>query len=208
MGIVLPQRKTANCHNEKSPTATIEVLKLTKHSLYLLDFKVFALSLNEVDKRGEDGQFMLTGSAVPANREEIFHSGTGRFAWFKLRTMSLWESEDSTGEVSLAKIFATDKESYFVEGINHIDLTRLAFLTCRGGWPKAINKRSEKASLMQAIEYYEAVTRFDVSRVDGVKRDGELAQRIMRSYARNQGSQDFKLIGKQDRYDKDESSFL
>lgn len=144
---------------------------------------------NEVDKRGEDGQFMLTGSAVPANREEIFHSGTGRFAWLKLRTMSLWESEDSTGEVSLAKLFATDKESYFVEGINHIDLTRLAFLTCRGGWPKAINKKSEKASLMQATEYYEAVTRFDVSRVDGVKRDGELAQRIMRSYARNQGSQ-------------------
>lgn len=144
---------------------------------------------NEVDKRGDDGQFMLTGSAVPANRDEIFHSGTGRFAWLKLRTMSLWESEDSTGEVSLAKLFATDKESYFVEGINQIDLERLAFLTCRGGWPKAINKKSEHASLLQAIEYYEAVTRFDVSRVDGVRRDSELAQRIMRSYARNQGSQ-------------------
>lgn len=144
---------------------------------------------NEVDKRGDDGQFMLTGSAVPANRDEIFHSGTGRFAWLKLRTMSLWESEDSTGEVSLAKLFATDKESYFVEGINQIDLERLAFLTCRGGWPKAINKKSEHASLQQAIEYYEAVTRFDVSRVDGVRRDSELAQRIMRSYARNQGSQ-------------------
>lgn len=144
---------------------------------------------NEVDKRGDDGQFMLTGSAVPANRDEIFHSGTGRFAWLKLRTMSFWESEDSTGEVSLAKLFATDKESYFVEGINQIDLERLAFLVCRGGWPKAINKKSEHASLQQAIEYYEAVTRFDVSRVDGVKRDCELVQRIMRSYARNQGSQ-------------------
>lgn len=144
---------------------------------------------NEVDKRGEDGQFMLTGSAVPANRDEIFHSGTGRFAWLKLRTMSLWESEDSTGEVSLAKLFNQDKENYFVEGVNHISLERLAFLTCRGGWPKAINKKSENASLMQAVEYYEAVTRFDVSRVDGVKRDSELVRRIMRSYARNQGSQ-------------------
>ncbi len=144
---------------------------------------------NEVDMRDEDGQFILTGSAVPPSYDEIFHTGTGRFAWLRLRTMSLWESGDSTGEVSLGKLFATDKEEYFVEGINPIDLERLAYLTCRGGWPKALNKRTEKAALQQAIEYFEAVTKFDVSRVDGISRDSELARRIMRSYARNQGSQ-------------------
>ena len=144
---------------------------------------------NEVDKRDEDGQFILTGSAVPPSYDEIFHTGTGRFAWLKLRTMSLWESGDSTGEVSLAKLFATDKEEYFVEGINNIDIERLAYLTCRGGWPKSLNKKTEKAALQQAIEYFEAVTKFDISRVDGTQRDSELARRLMRSYARNQGSQ-------------------
>lgn len=144
---------------------------------------------NEVDKRDEDGQFILTGSAVPPSYDEIFHTGTGRFAWLKLRTMSLWESGDSTGEVSLAKLFATGEEGYFVEGINQIELKHLAYLTCRGGWPKALNKKTEKAALQQAIEYYEAVTKFDISRVDGINRDSELTRRIMRSYARNQGSQ-------------------
>ena len=103
--------------------------------------------------------------------------------------MSLWESGDSTGEVSLARLFANDAEDYFVEGINQIDLERLAYLTCRGGWPKALNKKTEKAALQQAIEYFEAVTSFDISRVDDANRDSELARRIMRSYARNQGSQ-------------------
>lgn len=144
---------------------------------------------NEVDQRDEDGQFILTGSAVPPNFDEIFHTGTGRFAWLKLRTMSLWESGDSTGEVSLARLFANDAEDYFVEGINQIDLERLAYLTCRGGWPKALNKKTEKAALQQAIEYFEAVTNFDISRVDDANHDSELARRIMRSYARNQGSQ-------------------
>ena len=125
----------------------------------------------------------------PPNFDEIFHTGTGRFAWLKLRTMSLWESGDSTGEVSLARLFANDAEDYFVEGINQIDLERLAYLTCRGGWPKALNKKTEKAALQQAIEYFEAVTNFDISRVDDANRDSELARRIMRSYARNQGSQ-------------------
>ena len=144
---------------------------------------------NEVDKREEDGQFILTGSSVPPSYDNIFHTGTGRFAWLKLRTMSLWESGDSTGEVSLAKLFATDKEEYFVEGINNIDIERLAYLTCRGGWPKSLNKRTKKAALQQAIEYFEAVTNFDISRIDGTKRDSELTRRLMRSYARNQGSQ-------------------
>lgn len=141
---------------------------------------------NEVDKRGEDGQFMLTGSAVPPKTEEIFHSGTGRMAWLRLRTMSLWESGDSTGNVSLKSLFESADS---VDGESRIDLDRLAFLVCRGGWPKATLKKSEKAALMQAKEYYEAVVRYDISRVDDVERDSELTKRLMRSYARNQGSQ-------------------
>lgn len=141
---------------------------------------------NEVDRRGEDGQFILTGSAVPPQTDEIFHTGTGRFAWLKLRTMSLWESGESTGDVSLASLFKNDED---IEGTSTLNLDTLAFLTCRGGWPSAILKKSPKASLMQAKEYYEAVTRYDISRVDNVERNPELAKRFMRSYARNQGSQ-------------------
>ncbi|NLI36036.1 MAG: ATP-binding protein [Bacteroidales bacterium] len=141
---------------------------------------------NEVDKRDEDGQFMLTGSAVPPKTDEIFHSGTGRMSWLRLRTMSLWESGDSTGDVSLGNLF---KDATNVDSESHIDIDRLAFLTCRGGWPKATLKKSAKAALMQAKEYYEAVVRYDISRVDDVERDPELAKRLMRSYARNQGSQ-------------------
>ena len=145
---------------------------------------------NEVDRRDEDGQFMLTGSAVPPKPkdedEQIFHSGAGRIAYLKLRTMSLWESGDSTGEVSLESLFKSTEK---VEGTSHIDLDRLAYLICRGGWPKAVLKKNEKAALAQAIEYYEAVVRSDISRVDEVERDPELTMRLMRSYARHQGAQ-------------------
>ena len=141
---------------------------------------------NEVDKRDEDGQFMLTGSAVPPDDSDIYHSGTGRMGWLRLRTMSLWESGDSTGEVSLSELF---ENADTVDGESKLDLDRLAFVTCRGGWPKATTKKNERAALMQAREYFTAVTKSDISRADGVQRDEELAKRLMRSYARNQGSQ-------------------
>lgn len=141
---------------------------------------------NEVDKRDEDGQFMLTGSAVPPRQDEIFHSGTGRMAWLKLRTMSLWESGDSTGDVSLGALF---RNADTIDGSSTIDIDQLAYLTCRGGWPKATLKKNKKAALTQAKEYFEAVYRYDISRIDDVERDPELAKRILRSYARNQGSQ-------------------
>lgn len=140
----------------------------------------------EVDHRGEDGQFMLTGSAVPASTSEIFHSGTGRFGWIKMRTMSLWESGDSSGDVSLAQLFANAAE---VDGASQTDIRRMAYLTCRGGWPKAALKSNAKAALAEAREYVEAVCRSDISRVDGVQRNAELAHRLMRSYARHQGAQ-------------------
>lgn len=141
---------------------------------------------NEVDKRDEDGQFMLTGSAVPPDDSDIYHSGTGRMGWLRLRTMSLWESGDSTGEVSLSELF---ENADTVDGESKLDLDRLAFVTCRGGWPKAATKKNERAALMQAREYFTAVTKSDISRADGVQRNEELAKRLMRSYARNQGSQ-------------------
>lgn len=152
---------------------------------------------NEVDKRNEDGQFMLTGSAVPPKpkkdengniieEENIHHTGTGRISRLRLRTMSLWESEDSTGDVSLEELFINLDT---VDGVSDIDLDRLAYLTCRGGWPKAVLKKSEKAALAQAFDYYDSVVSNDIKRVDDIDRDEELTKRIMRSYARNQGTQ-------------------
>ncbi len=141
---------------------------------------------HEVDRRQADGQFILTGSAVPHDKSKIFHTGTGRFGWLKLRTMSLWESGDSTGDVSLKQLFSNPA---VIDGESKIDSNRLAFLTCRGGWPKSLNKKTEKAALLQARTYLDAIVHTDISRVDNVLRDADLARRLMRSYARNQGSQ-------------------
>lgn len=141
---------------------------------------------NTVDLRNRDGQFILTGSAVPPDTKEIFHSGTGRMSWLRLRTMSLWESGESSGDVSLEKLF---KHSSTIDGSSSIDLDSLSFLTCRGGWPKATLKKQKKSALLQAEEYFEAVVRSDISRVDNVERNPEIARRLMRSLARNQGSQ-------------------
>ncbi|MCD8325849.1 MAG: DUF4143 domain-containing protein [Lachnospiraceae bacterium] len=139
----------------------------------------------EVDHRGELGQFILTGSAVPADTREITHSGTGRFTWLTMRPMSLFESGDSTGEVSLKDLFdgMTD-----VDGGSEMDIDRLAFLVCRGGWPQALDMRDEIA-LDQAMDYYDAVVRSDINRADNVQKNPERVRRLMRSYARNQGSQ-------------------
>lgn len=140
----------------------------------------------EIDHRREDGQFILTGSAVPADRTGIRHTGTGRYGWLTMRPMSLWESGDSTGEISLSDLFL---RSGRVEAQNKLNLQTLAYVICRGGWPKSLQKKSEKAALMYAREYYKAITDIDISRVDNVERSAERARRIMRSYARHQGTQ-------------------
>ena len=156
----------------------------------------------EVDHRGELGQFILTGSAVPADTNEITHSGTGRFTWLTMRPMSLYESGDSTGEVSLKALF--DGLSN-IEGSSNIDIERLAFLVCRGGWPQAVDMRDEIA-LDQAIDYYDAVVHSDINRADNVKKNPERVKRLMRSYARNQGSQVPNTVIAQDVYLGDEAS--
>ncbi|MBQ7166136.1 MAG: ATP-binding protein [Treponema sp.] len=139
----------------------------------------------EVDQRGLMGQFILTGSAVPPDTKDITHSGTGRFSWLMMRTMSLFESGDSTGEVSLKNLFEGNKD---VDGENPNDIEKLAFLICRGGWPGAIDL-DEKAALRQAFDYFDGVVKSDVTRADGIPKNEERVKRIMRSFARNQGSQ-------------------
>lgn len=138
----------------------------------------------EVDHRRELGQFLLTGSAVPVDTKEITHSGTGRFTWLTMRPMSLYESGDSTGDVSLKDLF----ENNTVDGESDMTIDRLAFLACRGGWPQAIDMRDDIA-LDQARDYYDAVVRSDINRADNIQKNAEKVRRLMRSYARNQGSQ-------------------
>lgn len=139
----------------------------------------------EVDQRDNFGQFILTGSAVPPDTSEIFHSGTGRISRMLMRPMSLLESGESTGNVSLASLF---NENYDVSASVESDIEELAFLICRGGWPKAVGK-SVKVALQQAMDYYDAVVNSDISRVDGKERNPERAKLLMRSYSRNIGSQ-------------------
>ena len=139
----------------------------------------------EVDHRNDLGQFILTGSSVPASSEHIHHTGTGRFSWLLMRPMSLYESLESTGDVSLSELFNSPDQ---ISGENHLDINKLAFVVCRGGWPRATDLKDEIA-LDQAFDYYDAVVHSDISKVDGVTRNPERVKRLMRSYARNQGSQ-------------------
>ncbi len=143
----------------------------------------------EVDHRHKRGQFILTGSAVPTekNSNKIFHTGTGRFAIIDMLPMTLFESGDSSGEVSLAELFNTPEK---IRGINRHNIEDIAYLTCRGGWPYAIaSDMSRKAALSQATDYLDLVVEEDISRVDGTERNVERARVIMRSYARYQGTQ-------------------
>lgn len=139
----------------------------------------------EVDHRKELGQFILTGSAVPPDTQEITHSGTGRFSWLTMRPMSVYESGESTGEVSLRELFNSPET---IDGESNIDIEKLAFMVCRGGWPQSVDMKYNVA-LQQAFDYYDAVVNWDINRADGVQKNKERVKRLMRSYARNQGSQ-------------------
>lgn len=138
----------------------------------------------EVDQRNEVGQFILTGSSVPPKSDEIYHSGTGRFAKLLMRPMSLFESGESSGSVKLQDLF---QHSDSIKGESKIDIAELAYLICRGGWPGALGLSREDA-LGQAFDYYDLVCDSDVSRVDDVARNAQRVRLLMRSYARHQGS--------------------
>ena len=142
----------------------------------------------DVDHSDIDGKYILTGSAVPLDEEskkKIRHSGTGRFAWIRMRTMALFESLESSGSVSFADLLAGKR---VLGDAKPYTLEEMAYLTCRGGWPRATGK-SGKAALRQAFDYVDAIVNTDISRVDEVLRDPDLALRIMKSLARLQGTQ-------------------
>lgn len=145
----------------------------------------------EVDHRKCIGQFILTGSAVPSSEEglrgKVFHTGTGRFAIIDMLPMSLYESEESSGEVSLGEMF--DSPS-IIRGVNKHTLADIAYFICRGGWPFAVTSDlTRKAALSQAYDYVDIVIEEDISRVDKTMRNPARARQIMKSYARFQGTQ-------------------
>jgi len=137
---------------------------------------------NQVDERRTPGQFILTGSATPNEKDsKNLHSGAGRFAFINMKTMSLYESNDSNGKISLSDLF---NKKFDIDGIkSDITYEKMAYLIARGGWPEAIDL-NEKASLKLPFNYIEAVVNSDISRIDGVSRNPDLARFILRSYAR------------------------
>lgn len=140
----------------------------------------------EVDRReGAPGQFILTESAVPADRSGILHTGTGRFGWLRMRPMTLFESKESNGAVSLSALFDGALD---VASTSSLTLEEVAFAACRGGWPTAIGQTGAMA-LAHAADYLDAIVSEDISRADGVRRSQETARKLLRSYARAQGSQ-------------------
>lgn len=139
----------------------------------------------ECDHRGKFGQFILTGSTVPPERGAIKHTGTGRIGRIRMRPMSLVESGDSTGSVSLRSLLE-GAELPMVAGA--ADIGRIAFLTARGGWPRAI-RQDDDVALQQAYNYVDAIAETEVSEVDKTQRSPERARLIMRSYARFTASQ-------------------
>ena len=138
----------------------------------------------EVDMRNAPGQFILTGSAVPMLKSTA-HTGTGRIWRMTMRPMSLYESGDSTGEVSLEALFL-GKFNDVVK--NKLDFDDISYLICRGGWPMAMQQTKEDA-LMNAYAYYDGVVNSDLSRADGVLRNPQNVDLLLRSYARMIGSQ-------------------
>jgi predicted AAA+ superfamily ATPase len=133
-----------------------------------------------VDRRGEPGQFILTGSAVPTDNA-VRHTGTGRISRVLMRPMSLFESLESTGDVSLKALFDGNTDG---EGMSFLTVEQLAFITTRGGWPASIGEKASVA-LRHAYNYADAVINLDVSRVDGVEKNPARVRALMRSLARN-----------------------
>lgn len=138
----------------------------------------------DVDHTRKMGSYILTGSTIPVDMSEVMHSGTGRFGWLKMRTMSLWESNDSNGSVSLKDLF-DNKE---ISGQTDKTIEDLAFVACRGGWPAAVDLPKDIA-LEQAFDYLDAIVNRDIGLSDGKLRDNARVRRLMRSLARHQGAQ-------------------
>lgn len=132
-----------------------------------------------VDKRGLMGQFILTGSATPSDNLTA-HSGTGRIARMVMRPMSLYESNESNGKISLRNLFDGETD---IGAKSTLTIEQIANAICRGGWPAAVISR--KQSPQMAINYVDAVINLDIQRVDGVKKDPERVRLLLQSLARN-----------------------
>lgn len=137
-----------------------------------------------VDREREIGLYILTGSATP--KEKPRHSGAGRMSFLDMRTMSLYESRESTGEVSLLALFDAPED---IEGVSNSDVETIAFQVSRGGWPSAVTMTDQSAAMETAHNYLTAVAEEDISNVDGVSRNPDHARLVMRSFARCVGSQ-------------------
>lgn len=138
----------------------------------------------EVDKRDAFAQFILTGSSVPIDSSKIFHSGTGRIARLLMRPMSLYESLDSNGSVSLNDIFNNQE----IDGKNYLEINDIAYLICRGGWPKAIGA-PKNIAIRQSYDYYDAIVNTDISKVDNINKNSYRVSKLMRSLARATATQ-------------------
>lgn len=138
-----------------------------------------------VDKRRARGHFILTGSVIPPETSDM-HTGTGRISRMTMRTMSLFESKESTGRISLADLF-DGKKDMFDE--NKLSIEQIAFILTRGGWPEAINEKKENYALQMVYNYLDAVANQDMSRIDGVERNPDRVYALLRSISRNISTQ-------------------
>lgn len=136
-----------------------------------------------VDERRNKGQFILTGSTV-IDDDEIMHTGTGRISRMAMYPMSLFESLESNGTVSLRRLF--DESDYDIDGESSpLSIEQLIFAACRGGWPASLDEMSRDAKLLISKDYVDVICNDDISRVDKTRRNPALARLILRSYARN-----------------------
>ena len=136
-----------------------------------------------VDQRQEEGLFILTGSTSVDNNH-IMHSGTGRISRMKMYPMSLFESKESNGAISLKKLF--DDPYMDIDGtISELTVEKLIFSACRGGWPASLKRKNDTAKLLIAKDYLNNICESDISTVDGVQRNPVWTNLILRSYARN-----------------------
>jgi predicted AAA+ superfamily ATPase len=140
----------------------------------------------KADRESIIGGYMITGSAVPVDINELKHSGTGRFSWIKMRPMSLWESGESSGAVSLTELFKGKIIS--VADAIPFELEQMSEIVCRGGWPQSLLMRG-RGRFEAAKNILQAIVERDISRVDKRERNPDRALRLMRSYARIQGTQ-------------------
>ena len=138
---------------------------------------------HKVDESGGKGQFILTGSATP-NHKGIMHSGAGRIARIKMHTMSLYESGDSSGEISLAELC---NGNFTPTMTGEVYINDLIEYIIKGGWPANVDIPAEQAALLP-LQYIDAIIEDDVYRIDGVKRNKEKMKLLLRSLARNEST--------------------